>query len=956
MQSELLAALRGLPLAKKGASNEAATRLLCIDKILCASGWPREEFHVETATDSGDYIDYLLSDSDTPWMIVEAKKSSRTFQLPSAKGSHQSLASLARRDKELDEVLKQAARYCNDKGVPYAAVTNGFQWIFFRGLSSTGKPWLRQTGLVFESIEACISRVAEFNACLNREFAFTSRFAELLEKSADSGYLQQHRPVDLLPKLKRVARSSSPATRAAAEFLFSDIYGEDRGSMLDECYVEPGHSSDFDTTLQRLLKDSPNDLVESFDETRAGTPDNFIDQLAGDAKFNAVKHPIAVVGNVGAGKTTFLRRVLVNLIRTKSVIAAYVDLEGHATGGTFALESESEYLAKKVLDELRDRATILIKGRPDISDAELPQVDPDSSEILTTIFRDRIQSERKQSEKLWTLEPVQWEKRKRDIFDDERRSVRKFLGAYIRHLKARIPPSEISEGDKKRIPIVLFFDNLDQGTDDYQKFVYGFCSQLTRETGAIAVICLREDTYRGGRRAGGFLTSSPLHYVFHVESPPLDHVIRRRIEYGKNHQQQQTLPVRLREHAEDFKRTLSTVTSVFGNSRSAATRLIASLAGQDSRAALRLVRTVVHGATECEIEATATDDCVFECLSAHSVSAVDGIQAGLYNIFDVPPSVRPLHALPSRLVAYFVRANDHVSKPKLELAERALSEFCAWGYPPSIVREVLLLLVRGGMLRSPELTRVEAERAEKLPTRLVVTAMGHIHLTRVIRMTLYRAHSALYMRWYSEKDLNQFVSQCNEASGVDGLSLADVIEARACSTLDAYLARTVAEEDANLAESYQKMPWVREVCASATLIDAAPHDHHQSGALVHHSISKGTSDAASLQTSLFEANTVPTKIEMPTLPIDHASYGSVWYPRILWALTYVERACLPDPTAAEIDRVLQEQARISIHGPNVARAFRDLKKIKGQDFWSCKGRRYCLTNAGRFAFTATFPD
>ena len=32
-----------------------------------------------------------------------------------------------------------------------------------------------------------------------------------------------------------------------------------------------------------------------------------------------------------------------------------------------------------------------------------------------------------------------------------------------------------------------------------------------RETGAVTVLCLREDTYRAGRRAGGFLTSSQLH-------------------------------------------------------------------------------------------------------------------------------------------------------------------------------------------------------------------------------------------------------------------------------------------------------------------------------------------------------------------------------------------------------------------------------------------------------------
>ncbi len=34
----------------------------------------------------------------------------------------------------LRDAMSQAASYCNQTGCTYAAVTNGVQWIFFRGL------------------------------------------------------------------------------------------------------------------------------------------------------------------------------------------------------------------------------------------------------------------------------------------------------------------------------------------------------------------------------------------------------------------------------------------------------------------------------------------------------------------------------------------------------------------------------------------------------------------------------------------------------------------------------------------------------------------------------------------------------------------------------------------------------------------------------------------------------
>ncbi len=954
---ELTKVLRSLPKPQAlRDANEAKTRIVFIDKVLAVCGWSVDELGVEEPTGGGDYIDYLLADAQQqPWMVVEAKRVSRTFALPKSSHPYRSLATLARQSSDLKEVLDQAARYCNDRGVPYACVTNGYQWLFFRGLSASGRPWLKGSALAFDSLDDIDTRTAEFIRCVDRRFAFTPTLPELLERASGASMPPGRRAAEQLPPMQRPAQQPSPAIRAAAEFFFSDISDGERVGMLDECYVVPGHSSDFDITLQRLLKDTPDDLSDLPDDARDGTPRQFIDDLAADARFLNIRNPIAVVGNVGAGKTTFLKKVLVDLIRTKSVITAYVNLEGHSTGGALSQDTESRHLAREITTELTTRAEILVKGRNDISDAEISQVYPNSRETLSTIFRERIEAARRFSERLWATNQQAWEERKLAIYDEERRDEVRYLHSFITHLKARIPPGDYAEGVRRRIPVVIFIDNLDQGTDEYQRFVYGFCTELTRKTGAIAVLCLREDTYRAGRRAGGFLTSSELHYVFHVASPPLDRVLKLRLDYGQNRLQEGRLPAALAVEGEQVQITLGVVDTVFGVPTSEATALVAALSGQDVRESLRLVRAVIQGTTECGVPPRPSGECLFECLAARFGSRLGSGRPGVFNLFDVPPWLLPFHALPSRLIAYFVRAYEHASKVALERTERVVTDFSVWGYPTTLVRDVLLSLLRGGMLRSPELTQVQADSTEVLPSRLVVTASGHAHVTRVLSLNWYRALAALQMRWYDEESLKAFVKQCIAASGKRGVTIGDVVASGAVSTLDAYLAASLSKEDAQLATAFSSHEWVRSVRSGAYIFE---HDGVQPPPAEDQPrrLNPVPTRVSEKQLSIFAEDVPPTTgIPMPALDPDHKYMGSVWIPRILWALTHAERTKRGGLSAADIDRTLSEHAGVNKHGTNVARAFRDMKGHVDH-LWVCQGKRYTLTDAGRHAFLAAFSD
>ncbi|MEZ4318717.1 MAG: hypothetical protein R3F61_14480, partial [Myxococcota bacterium] len=70
-------------------ANEAATRLLIIDRILeKVLGWPKETFNPESPARDGqktEWIDYHLECGGLARLVVEAKRKGRSFTLPHSK-------------------------------------------------------------------------------------------------------------------------------------------------------------------------------------------------------------------------------------------------------------------------------------------------------------------------------------------------------------------------------------------------------------------------------------------------------------------------------------------------------------------------------------------------------------------------------------------------------------------------------------------------------------------------------------------------------------------------------------------------------------------------------------------------------------------------------------------------------------------------------------------------------
>ena len=133
--------------------NEATTRLHLIDDLLVkVLRWPKGEITAEESHGQA-YADYAIGKPATR-VILEAKKEGEYFELPAGleSGVH-SLATLTDSSQPVADAAAQVLRYCQDRGVPLAAFSNGHQLVAFVAARWDAVPPLRGKAVVFDSLK-----------------------------------------------------------------------------------------------------------------------------------------------------------------------------------------------------------------------------------------------------------------------------------------------------------------------------------------------------------------------------------------------------------------------------------------------------------------------------------------------------------------------------------------------------------------------------------------------------------------------------------------------------------------------------------------------------------------------------------------------------------------------------------------------------------------------------------
>ena len=489
--------------------NEAETRFQIIDRIIVdCLGWPRESVRLEAAYNR-TYSDYELG---TPRCAIwEAKRQDHTFELPAdPKGKIvRDLPSIIALDKKVSDALSQVQRYCSDRGVELAVATNGHQIIAFLATRNDGIPPLEGRCFVINGYEQLQKNFPKVWQMLSPSGVAEHQLNRLLNVGED-----QALPHKLSTSISDYPQYRYPSPlqhtlRTLGELLLTEAdEQETEKRFYEECYCDSGALPQHALVSKQMLAAryatlfGPTDRPATVNPVQTGrdkplfTPELMTEVIS--------KRPIVLIGDVGVGKTSFLKhlRYVSAFEEFQNAIYIYVDL-----GSQGAL---SEDLNKFVLSEIEDQ--LYTRHEVDVYERQFVRgvYHLDISRFNSGIYGGLREGQRAR----YDQELIQ--------FLDEK------IKQPDRHLKKAI--SHIAKGRQKQVIFVL--DNADQRDDEVQQAAFIIAQTLAKDWDATVFIAVRPQTFYRSKQAGS-LTAYP-HHVFTIAPPRVDEVMEKRLQFALN--------------------------------------------------------------------------------------------------------------------------------------------------------------------------------------------------------------------------------------------------------------------------------------------------------------------------------------------------------------------------------------------------------------------------------------
>lgn len=707
--------------SKEGDRNEATTRVHLIDSLFFQClGWEREDCNSEESH-GGEYADYTFL-APRRVLIVEAKKEGNHFDLPAGQNKIEySLHSLLRDYPNLKAAVTQAANYCQSRGVPYGAVCNGHQIVAFIAARGDGLPPLEGKSLVFSSFDFMLEH-------------FLDLWQSLSKPGVEEKRLQARLVGDVLPELppKLAATITTyPGIKARnifqadlqnlSEVVIEDVIGsrDMEARFFEECYAKSNALSRYALVSERILRARYAALFDSESPGPTIVP-------ASDAKISAEifaeslsRRPILLIGDVGVGKTTFIRR----LIKVEapqlfeSSITFYINLGSQATL-TLSLK---EFIPKEILRQLRQNYGI---------DAEeLHFVRKVYAQELNR-FAKGIYSD------LEELNPSLY-KEKEILFLEERI---KNKDQYLRDALYYV-----ARGNKKQI--ILFIDNTDQRSDETQQQAFLIAQEIAEGWRPVTVfVALRPETFYRSMRIGALSGYHPK--AFTISPPRIDEVIRKRLLFALKITKGE-IPIQAFSNTVEVRlRNLETIIEVFLRSLETNPSLeecIDNISGGNVRLALDLVRSFFgSGYVDTQKIVKIQDDGGDYTIPLHElIKAIifgdaeyyDSEQSPIANLFDISTLDGREHFLLPLLIALLSSAGGKGSGEGFIETSKIYERLQALGFTPEQIDAALIRGVRKKLIETS--ARRMPQPGNVMPQALRVTTIGLYHTVHLAGLFQY---------------------------------------------------------------------------------------------------------------------------------------------------------------------------------------------------------------------------
>lgn len=490
----------------RGEINEADTRANLIDKVLIqVCGWPEADLHREVHTDRG-YMDYTLAVRRRPYITVEAKREGLPFTLPVTASKYLKLSGALMTTPAIKEAINQVRGYCDDCGTRYAVATNGYAWVIFRAIRED-IPWRDGSARIFPSLEYVESNFTEFwnllsydaiqVGSLDGEFGPTLQAPRKMFRVIDQLFNS-----DLPLQRNRLHAQLHPLIQT----IFQDIADQDPIEILESCYVHTGSLKIVASDLHAIIVDSiPKFLQDQGTESidlSGSNPEAFGDAI-GDALSSKAGQLYVLLGGIGCGKTTFIKRFEretgKTIIESNRALLFHLDFLGAQIDPSIAEQSAWNELLKQI------RSNYAKEGY-------------ETRRNIKKAFMDHVQI-LSQTSRSYLMPPGTFDKELSPYLEKWQSDTKEYVPRLLRVIQK-----------DRQARIILFIDNVDQLSPLYQAQVFLLAQRMTRSIDALTILALREESYYTAnlQRTLTAFTSRR----FHIASPQFRKLIDNRIRYA----------------------------------------------------------------------------------------------------------------------------------------------------------------------------------------------------------------------------------------------------------------------------------------------------------------------------------------------------------------------------------------------------------------------------------------
>jgi len=547
---------------------EQDARFHIIDRILIeVLGWDRKGIRTEPHVDSG-FVDYLISTGGRNRLVVEAKRTSKLLidtrqpRMAWYKVSGPALQSAVKG-------LEQAQRYCTDTAVLFSALTTGFEWIGFWAVRTDGVPPKEGKAAVFPSLEAVQQNFAVFYDLFSQEGILSNLYqvhvhqaeglqvshSEILESVIETSERRLLQKSPLLRDLESVYRS-----------FFSTMSSEDP-DMLAKCFVESKESRAADESLEKITRNLLNriDVVNS----ESGTELENQIRTAVDLRKGEF---VLIIGNKGAGKSTFIERFFrLSLDRQLSVSCLVLRLNLADSDGNQS--TIAGWLTDKLKTELE--RNLFRDGYPTYDDIQ---------GIFFTEY------------KRWS------DGQYKPLYQRDKNAFKEKFGELINNLILEQPPIYVRRlienaiNARKLMPCIVF-DNTDHFSQSFQESVFQYAQSIYRECFSFIICPITDRTVWQLSKSGPLQSYD--HRDFYLPVPSTKEVLAKRVEFIKLKAQEDTdiskdyfTKKGVRLSISDIKAFALSVEDIFINEDYIG-RVVGWLANFDIRRSLQIAQRVI---------------------------------------------------------------------------------------------------------------------------------------------------------------------------------------------------------------------------------------------------------------------------------------------------------------------------------------------------------------------------